>query len=44
MNDVMLNWDKMHAYLGEHEKTVEDRPYSHEQIKRLLEFSNDRIR
>jgi hypothetical protein len=38
MNDVMLNWDKMHAYLGEHEKTVEDRPYSHGQIKRLLEF------
>ena len=43
MNDVMLNWDKIHAYLGEHEKTVEDRPYSHEQIKRLLKFSNDRI-
>lgn len=43
MNDVMLIWDKMHAYLGEHEKTVEDRPYSHEQIKRLLDFSNDRI-
>jgi integrase len=43
MNDVMLNWDKIHAYLGQHEKTVEDRPYSSEQIKRLLKSSNDRI-
>jgi hypothetical protein len=44
MNDVMLNSDKIHAYLSEHDKTVEDRPYSREQIKRLLKFSNDRIR
>jgi integrase len=44
MNDVMLNWDKIHAYLSEHDKTVEDRPYSLEQIKRSLKFSNDRIR
>jgi hypothetical protein len=44
MNDVMLNWDKIHAYLSENDKTVEDRPYSREQIKRLLKFSNDRIR
>jgi len=43
MNDVMLNWAKIHAYLGQHEKTIEDRPYSREQIKRLLKFSNDRI-
>jgi integrase len=40
MNDVVLNWDKIRRYLGEHEKTVEDKAYSHEQIKKLLQFAN----
>jgi integrase len=37
MNDVILNWDKIHAHLGDHEKTVEDKPYTRDQIKRLLQ-------
>jgi integrase len=44
MNDVVLNWDKIHAYLPEHEKTIEDKEYSREQIKRLLQFATKRPR
>lgn len=44
MNDVELNWDKIHAYLGEHEKTIEDKPYTREQIERLSQFSPKRTK
>jgi hypothetical protein len=27
MNDLELNWNKIHAFLGEAEKTVEDKAY-----------------
>jgi integrase len=44
MNDLELNWNKIHAYLGEREKTVEDKAYTSEQVKRLLQFSLKRTR
>ena len=44
MNEVLLNWKKIYAYLPDHEKTIEDKPYTHEQIKRLLRFATNRVR
>lgn len=44
MNDILLNWDKIHAYLGEDEKTIEDEAYTHEQIKKMLQFAQLRTR
>jgi integrase len=43
-NDIVLNWDKVHNYLGEHEKTIEDRAYTREEILKLLEVSGLRAR
>jgi integrase len=40
----VLNWDKVHNYLGEHEKTIEDRAYTREEILKLLEVSGLRAR
>jgi integrase len=39
-----LNSDKIHAYLGEDEKTIEDEAYTHEQVKRMLQFAQLRTR
>jgi site-specific recombinase XerD len=37
MNDVVsINWKKVHSFMGEHEKTVEDRPYTHFEISTML--------
>jgi integrase len=44
MNDVLLNWNKIHAYLGEDEKTIEDEAYTHEEIKKMLQFAQLRTR
>jgi hypothetical protein len=29
MNDIELNWRKIHSFEGEMEKTTDDRPYTH---------------
>ena len=44
MNDIKMKWDKIHAYLGEDEKTIEDEAYTHEQVKRMLQFAQLRTR
>jgi integrase len=37
MNDIVLNWKKIHAHLPEAEKTIEDKAYTHEQIHKMLD-------
>ncbi len=44
MNDILLNWSKIHAYLGDDEKTIEDDAYTRDQINKMLHFARPRIR
>jgi hypothetical protein len=43
-NDIILNWKKIHSYEGEREKEADDRPYTHSEIKLLLENASLRNR
>jgi integrase len=43
-NDIVLNWIKIHGYLGEYERTVEDRAYTREEIRKLLDVAPLRAR
>jgi integrase len=45
INDVTsLNWKKIKSFQGEHEKTAEDRPYTHSEIQTMLQHSSLRNR
>jgi hypothetical protein len=45
MNDITtLNWEKIHSFELEREKKVEDRPYTHEEIKTLIDNTSSRNR
>jgi site-specific recombinase XerD len=44
MNDVQLNWDKIHSFKGEEEKRAEDRPYNHSEILTMLQKTTPRNR
>jgi integrase len=45
MNDITtLNWEKIHSFEPEREKKVEDRPYTHDEIKTLIENTSSRNR
>jgi integrase len=45
INDVTtLNWKKIKSYFAEHERTAEDRPYTHSEIQTLLQHSSLRNR
>jgi len=44
MNDITLNWHKIHSFEGEAEKQREDRPYTHSEIKLLIEHAGLRNR
>jgi integrase len=45
MNDITtLNWEKIHSFEPEREKKVEDRPYTHGEIKTLIENTSPRNR
>jgi hypothetical protein len=41
MNDVTLNWKKIKSFLGEHVKSIKDRPYTRIEIQHLLEACSD---
>ncbi len=41
MNDITLNWKKIKSFLGEHIKTIRDRPYYRDEIRRLLNSCTD---
>ena len=40
MNDMVLNWKKLNKFKGKHRDIAEDKPYSRDQIKTLLEYAN----
>jgi integrase len=43
MNDVLsLNWKKIKSFAPEREKVAEDRPYNHDEIKKLLDITTPR--
>jgi integrase len=44
MNDLVLNWEKIHSFEPEPLKVSEDRPYNHSEIKQLVEHANLRNR
>ena len=44
MNDIQLNWDKIHSFEGENEKQAEDRPYTHSEIESLIQSTSPRNR
>jgi site-specific recombinase XerC len=45
MNDVVLNWDKLKMFVGKsNAKKAIDRPYSHDEIHKMLEYSTPRER
>lgn len=43
-NDIILNWIKIYGYLGEYERTIEDRAYTREEIRKLLDVAPLRCR
>ena len=40
MNDIILNKKKINRYLGEHVKTIKDRAYTREEIKKIVDACN----
>jgi integrase len=42
MNDIILNIKKIRNFMGEKEKTVEDRPYVHSEIRTIIEHTTPR--
>ena len=37
MNDITLNKKEINRYLGEHTKTIKDRVYTREEIRKLID-------
>jgi hypothetical protein len=37
-----LNWKKIGSFIGENIKTVKDRPYTREEINKLLDAAQDK--
>jgi hypothetical protein len=44
MNNVVLNWRRLSKFKGKKRMKVEDKPYSKEQIRQLLDFSDLRTK
>jgi integrase len=44
MNDVVLNWKKINRFIGEKSRTVRDRAYTHEEVKKMVEKCDERKR
>ena len=44
INDILLNWKKINAFLGQNNKVVNDRAYIKQEIAALLEKSNERMK
>jgi hypothetical protein len=40
MNDITLNWKKINHFIGEKARTIQDRAYTNEEIRRMLDNSN----
>jgi hypothetical protein len=44
MNDITLNWKKIMSFIGDNYKMVSDRPYTREEIKKMLDKASERDR
>ena len=44
MNDIVLNWKKINRFIGEKARTVKDRAYTKEEIKKMLDKCDERKR
>ena len=44
MNNVILNWKRLSKFKGKRRSVVDDKPYSKEQIRQLLDFANLRLK
>jgi hypothetical protein len=44
MNDITLNWKKITSFIGDNYKMVSDRPYTREEIKKMLDKASERDR
>lgn len=44
MNDVVINWSKVNKFLGENKKTIEDRGYTRDEVKKILDKCDERKR
>lgn len=44
INDVNLNRKKLGKFLGERTKSIKDRPYTLEEIHRMIEVANERAK
>jgi integrase len=44
MNDVVLNWKRLSKFKGKKRLVVEDKPYTKEQIRQLLDFADLRTK
>jgi integrase len=42
MNDIELKWKKIHSFEGEFYRVVEDRGYTHEEIKKMVDVADIR--
>lgn len=39
LNDISLNWERIHSYEGEH---AEDRPYTHSEVQQMISHTSIR--
>lgn len=44
MNNIVLNWRRLSKFKGKKRLVVEDKPYSKEQIRQLLDFADLRLK
>lgn len=44
INDVLLNTKKINMYVPEHRRVRKDRAYTHEEISKMLEIADERMR
>ncbi|MEW6605100.1 MAG: hypothetical protein AB1351_10510 [Thermoproteota archaeon] len=44
MNNITLNWKKITKFIGQKQRTVEDRAYTKEEVERMLEKCDERKR
>jgi hypothetical protein len=42
MNDIVLNWKKINRFVGEKTRTVKDRAYTKEEIRKMLDKCDER--
>ena len=44
MNDITINWKKCYSFLGEFNRTVRDRAYTRDEIRKVLDKCDERKR